>query len=395
LIAALDPDQARQAWHFIRNTPGLARQALLVLVAVFLAGSTACAWKPGGLSSAVESLSAWVSGFSSGVTGWVWPVQVLAVYEMLTVVAGVIGLIMAWQRQRRGQRDHFSIYLMAWLAVAIVLVIARPARANGDMLLVVIPLALLGGYAAQSLARSFRVVRASSEENLLIIILLPVIAYFALGVAGYASNNSAATASLPLNLGPAAQLIQSLLAVALAVVMIALFGALGGTETAVRGATLAVLIALALVTWSAGWGAAQVHPGDPRELVAGPEATSLDVRDLTHDLAILSADKTTDVTALPLAVQGSSDGVLGWYLRGLPGAHFVSRLEGPDVPSAFITTDAAPVLSSSYAGQRYTLRHAWRLEGQTTNTLLKWLIYRKADIPRPTQQVVLWVKQGQ
>jgi hypothetical protein len=284
---------------------------------------------------------------------------------------------------------------MAWLAVAVVLVIARSARANGDLLLVVIPLALLGGYAAQALAHSFRVVRASIEESLLIIILLPVIAYFALGLAGYANNNSSAFANLPLNLGPAAQLIQSLLAVALAVVMIALFGALGGAETAVRGATLAVLIAFALATWSAGWGAAQVRPGDPRELVAGPETTSLGVRDLSHDLAILSADKTTDVTALALAVQGAPDGVLGWYLRGLPNARFVPRLEGPAIPSAFITTDAPPVLSSSYAGRRYTLKHEWRLEGQTTNTLLKWLIYRKADIPKPTQQVVLWVKQGQ
>ena len=88
--------------------------------------------------------------------------------------------------------------------------------------------------------------------------------------------------------------------------------------------------------------------------------------------------------------------VLEWYLRDMPNAHFVAALDASSAPQALVTTGLKPpALPGSYAGQRFTLRHDWSLEGQTTNDILKWLIYRKAEVPKPTQQVVLWVKQGQ
>jgi predicted membrane-bound mannosyltransferase len=406
LLAVRAPAQARAFWQSLRARPKTWQIALSVLAAVFMSGATAFAWKTAGLSAAGESLSAWVAGFSSGAADWAWPLKVLAVYELLTLVVGVIGLGLLL----RPQTDRLAVSLAAGLAVALALAAARSGQGqaigrNADVLLAVIPLALLGGYALQALADSFRAISWQREEGVLILILLPVMAYVMLSIAGYAVNGSAVTSNTAapntsFNLGPAAQLVQALLAVALAVVVISLFGALGGTEIALRGAALALLIVLALATWSTGWRAAQLYPGDPRELLAGPEATSTDVRDLTNDLSKLSADMTTDATTLSFMVQGAPGGVLGWYLRQWPRASFVPRLDAAFVErptaaarSVFITTDSSPALSISYAGQRYTLAHTWQTQGQPAGGLLKWLLYRKAELPQPTRQVTLWVKQ--
>jgi hypothetical protein len=401
LIAIFEADKAREKWQAIRSTPGLPGRLIAVLVAVFLTSATAFAWRTGGLGATIDLLSAWLGDFraQAGVTGWYWPFQVLAVYEPLVIVAGIVGLFVALQRGRSSPRfsgRRFGVMLIVWLAVAMILVIARSGRTDGDTLLVVIPLALLSGYTFEALADSLRAVRFSVEEGVLMLVLLPVIAYFALGLASYANNPIAVSGSLAgVNLGPAAQLIQSLLAMALAIILVAMFAALGGTEMAVRGTTMAILAALAMTTWGAGWGAAQVRPGDPREIIAGPETTALDVRDLARDLAQISADKTTDTTSLPFVVQSAPNSVLGWYLRSMINTRFVSAVDALSAPSTFITTGKPPTLSSSYAGQRFTLRHEWRIEGESANDVLKWLVYRRAETPTPTQEAVLWVKQGQ
>ena len=246
-------------------------------------------------------------------------------------------------------------------------------------------------------ADSLRALHFSAEEAVLILISLPVIAYLVLGLAAFANNPNAVTATAAaLNLGPMSQLIQVALAAVFLVMLVAFFSALSSVEMAVRGATLAILTVLAIVTWSAGWNAAQNHPGDPREIIAGPEVTSPAVRDLASDLAKLSADKTTDATTLSLLVQSPPDGVLAWYLRNLRNARFVSALDASSGPMVLVTAASKPpALSGSYAGQRYALQREWRLEGKSPEDILKWLVFRRAELPTPTQQVVLWVRQEQ
>jgi hypothetical protein len=359
---------------------------------VFAAGATALMWQPSGLGAAVNLLSAWLADFQFGATSWYWPFQLLTVYELLAVAAGLAGLFFALQRPGR-----FAVLLIAWLALALLLIVLRAGRTPEDVLLVVIPLALLSGYAMEAWMDSLRALRFGVEEAALILIILPVMAYLALGLAAYANNPTAIpAAAAALNLGPTAQLIQVVLAAIFIVMLAAFFAALSSVEMAVRGAASAIMIALALMTWNVGWNAAQNHPGDPREIIAGPQATSLAVRDLAGDLARLSADKTSDVTTLPLVVQSPPDGVLAWYLRDLRNASFVSAIDTSSGPVALVTTASnPPALSGSYAGQRYALQREWRLEGKSPEDVLKWLVLRRAELPTPTQQAVLWVRQTQ
>jgi hypothetical protein len=311
------------------------------------------------------------------------------VYEPLVVVAGLVGLFFVLQRA-----DPLRNLLTAWLVMAVLLAVLRAGHTSGDVVLVVMPLALLGGVALETIADSLRGLHFSVEEGALLFILFPVIAYLVLGLASYANNPNAIPAAAVLNLGPMTQLIQVALAAGFMVLLVAFFAALSGIEVAVRGATLAILAVLALATWGAGWNAAQNHPGDPREIVAGPQTTSPAVRDLARDLAKLSADKTTDVTTLPLVVQSPPDDVLAWYLRDLRNGRFVSSVDSSSAPLAVVTIGTEPpALSGSYAGQRFALQREWRIEGKSPQDILKWLVFRRADLPTPTQQAVLWVRQ--
>jgi uncharacterized protein (TIGR03663 family) len=382
-------DETRETWQTIRKTPGLLGKSIGVLVAVFTACATALMWQPGGLGAAINLLSAWVADFQFGVTAWYWPFQLLAVYEPLVVVAGLVGLFFALQRAGR-----FGNLLTAWLVMAVLLVVLRAGRTSGDVLLVVMPLALLSGVALETISDSLRALRFSMEEGTLLVILFPVITYLVLGLASYANNPSAVPAAAVLNLGPMTQLIQVALAAVFMVMLLAFFVALSSLDVAVRGATLAILAVLAFATWGAGWNAVQNHPGDPREIIAGPQTTSPAVRDLARDLAKLSADNTTDATTLPLIVQSPPDDVLAWYLRDLRNARFVTAVDSSSAPSAAVTTGAKPpALAGSYAGQRFALQREWRIEGRSPQDILKWLVFRRADLPTPTQQAILWVRQ--
>jgi 4-amino-4-deoxy-L-arabinose transferase-like glycosyltransferase len=380
--------QGRQLRYLVSN-PQL-KTALAVLAAAFLIAATGFGGRMNGLGATADLLSAWLADFA-GTTQWAWPFQVLIIYEGLALAAGIVGAFVALQRRARS-----SVVWLVWLLAALVLAALRPGHTGGDVLLAVVPLALLSGYAFDALARSRRDVHFGVEEGGLIVVLMPVMGYFILGLVSYANNPGAPAPSIGASsLGQAFVFIQPLLAISLGVILVALVGAISTTEAAVRGAMTAVLIALALGTWSAGWGAAQAHPGDPREIIAGPQTTSLDVRDLTRDLARLSADKTLDTMMLPISVLSPPNSVLAWYLRQMPYARFVTSIEGPAAPSAFITADRVPTLSSSYAGEEFTMQHEWRLDGKSSADMIKWLFYRKADPPRPTLRIVLWVKQGQ
>jgi hypothetical protein len=218
----------------------------------------------------------------------------------------------------------------------------------------------------------------------LMLAMLPVILYFGLRPGQSAINAGALVNVLPM-----------FLAMALIGILIALFATLAGAEAAVRGAILTALVVLAAATWAAGWGAAQSQAGDPRELVFGPEATAPSVRNLARDLMTLSSNQTTDPRTLAFVVESPPDDVLGWYLRDMSNAQFVAALDTSSPPAVLVTTDLKPpALSGSYAGAKFTLRHQWRLEGKTTGDVLKWLLYRKAELPQPTQQAILWVQQA-
>jgi len=160
------------------------------MVAIFAAGATALMWRPAGLAAAIDLGASWLTGLAqTGATAWHWPLEVMVICEPLgfgdrprRIDAG------AWAQPpvRRFPRH---------VAPGGAAVGNGPARADergraasrdstGNV----------GRYALEALGDSLRSARFSVEEGILLLVMLPVIAYFVLGLAANVTNPAAPSA---------------------------------------------------------------------------------------------------------------------------------------------------------------------------------------------------------
>jgi hypothetical protein len=145
-------------------------------------------------------------------------------------------------------------------------------------------------------------------------------------------------------------------------------------------------------------GAAQLHPGDPRELLVNPQPTSLSLRKMVETLKVTSEQQTGHAYTLPLVVVTQSQAekdVLAWTLRDFTTVQFVSALNETSLPYAVIAPfGTTPALASSYAGQKFALYTTWSWGQRSGADLLRWMLYRwSPDAPLVDEQVVLWVQE--
>lgn len=371
---------------------------LTFLVAAIVIGvSTLLLWRPANLSAVGDLPIAWLRGFrlEAGITAMYLPVQILFFYEMLALLTGLIGLIIAAQR-----RDHLAVWLGYWALAALLITMLRQGRTPQDVILMVVPLACLSAYALEELADSLQRMRLNIIEFVFIVAILVIMAFGLLALADYVANPGnvymLGNPANPTWIHRAA--IEGLLALTLlGIVILLLFGVVMA-KSALRSIAIAALIFVTLGTWAAGWGAAQAHPGDPRELIVGPQPASLALRLMVNTLEIASAQQTGDARALPLIVLTRSspqDAVVEWTLHEFPHVAFVSALDETSQPYAVVTpVDAPPTLASSYAGQDFTATTTWTLENRPLADVLRWMLYRRSpDPPIPQDQWVVWIRQ--
>ncbi len=388
-------------WKFSVRYPlpgAIPWKRLAVIVAALVGGgSTVLLWRPAGLVAVGDLLVAWLSGFrlEAGVTWWYLPFQILVFYEMLALLTGLAGLVIAVSRD-----DWPGVLLGYWALMVLLITTLRQGRTPQDMVLVVTPLAGLAGYALERLAGSLSRWRVGYLESVFIVILLVVMAYGGLALADYAANpgwvQMVGGSESPWVVHRAA--VQGLLAMALLGIVLLLMASVLETEIALRGGALAVLVVLVLGTWATGWKATQVHPGDPRDLLAGPQPTSLSLRAMVVTLKTASEQQTGDPYALPLVVVEPAPAgreILAWTLRDFRSVQFASALDASRAPYIVITPlEMTPALASSYAGQDFAVTTTWNWAGRTGSELVRWLLYRQSsDAPLPESRVVVWVRQ--
>lgn len=383
----------------------------IILAGGVLGVSTVLLWRPVGLSAVGELLSAWLRGFASAnstvTTGRYLPLQILISYEMMALVVGLAGLLTVLIRPPAESRGNpFGVFLGYWALAATLLITLRAGRAPQDVIIIVIPLACLAGYSVELLAESLRREhagwRASSVEIAFTAAMLIIMAFGMLALSDYAVNPYAiqpiGSPAHPVMIHRA--VIQGLLAAALLGIVILLMMGIEA-KIALRGSALAVIIFLAMGAWSAGWGAAQARPGDPRELLAGPKLTSSSVRLMVNTLNTISAKQAGQPYTLPLVVVAPSpdaNSVLAWALRDFANVQYVSGVDDAtsrSLPYVVITPfTTPPTLSSHYTGQDLALFNTWASRGTARGEALRWLLYRWSPAAPPVEErVVIWVRQ--
>ena len=388
------------------NAPRL----LGVIGIVVLAAATGLGWNPAGLGAAGDLLVDWFSRFSATSLPVASPFVLMAVYEPLLVVAGLGGLVWAIVRGHR-----LGVALGLWGGWGLLLLALMPGRVPGDVVWVVLPLALFLGVVAQQVIDRLQQQRWSFNDGLYLIAQASLWVYFYIRLAQYARTNDYREFYLAL-----LSLILPVL-VASVIFLFSLVMWLAGqvqpaefeeTSAAIVGEfqrALAVnwLVVVPLVllvsTVATGSGLAHERPADPREMLIH-EPTVSGVRDLVETLEDLSWRETGAATTLPFTLEARPESVLAWYLRDFDAAVRVDSLDtlAADQLGTYVVTtrwdwvrDAPP----HYRGQDFALAQYWEGSGLLAcdsqwppcRTGVTWLLNRQAATPPLLlRMAVLW-----
>lgn len=265
--------------------------------------------------------------------------------------------------------------------MAFLIYLIAGGRGPGDVLLIVVPLALLAG---SFIGRVLDEVVAKASwmwEGLFVVLACPVIVHLGLELGGYAAR------------GGRNYLLLALATVFILIGLLVLYWVSFGWEPTLRAGGLVLLLVLTILTVSTTCNLNYRRNSDPHEvMVASP--TSRDVFDLVETVQMVSSRKGDPKTIAVTVHQGAGP-ALAWYLRDFDNVEFVDQLS-PSIDTPVVIAPAEeqePILGANYSGQDFVLTSSWKPQGLSGSDLVEWLFYRKARTPVQVVNVILWVKQ--
>ncbi len=401
------------AWSALRSEEGLAARAGVVLAATFALTSTTFILHPAGVGHAADLIGAWARGFLPEPGGYhfVVPLLLILCYEPLVVLLGLVeGGWAAFARQRVRRRGGAAFHpgssfphtalLLFWVVAGTLLVAVAGHRPPGNILLVVVPLALLAGQGVERArvwltSPSLRTEAAS--VGMIAAGALGLGVFFYLQMAAYALADDFSTVSV-------ARIIlrTSTTYLLLGLVAVVLLIGLGVAARIWRGGTivmgggwLAAVVALGLFSLRAMWGLSFAHGTDPRELMIG-QGTAPEVRVFAERVEALSLAKSLDAHTLPLTVDEATGPVVAWYLREFENLTVVESLSAPPSTEVAVTLARQDLpIGETYRGRGFALRSHWWPWGLWNQPLVRWLLFTEGSQPIVDQEVVLWISDQQ
>lgn len=361
--------------------PDLIGAAILFSV-VLLLGSTALFFHPSGLALMASAPGHWLAQFVG--PGEYSPLELflqLVLTEPLLVASGLAGLFLGL-RQRHWLAEGLGISL----ALGFLLLLARAGRSPGDVALLAVPLALLGGKAIASFVSTLALGKQALETAGLLAAGVAIVGSMAIWLANY-------VASWPAGPQPAF-LISALVALGVLLSILILYVFLFGSHFTAQVGILLLVLVLGLLGLRA---AVRInHNGDG--LVWGSllhRTGATDARNLTAYLERLSAQRGGDLRDLDVAilVQPGNEppAMVRWYLRDAvvrlaAGAGAASRED------VFIgLSDHQPPGDGGYSGKSFRLAQRWTPQGLRGEALWRWLLYGQFDQIQGEERVVVWL----
>jgi uncharacterized protein (TIGR03663 family) len=375
----------------IRQAPWGAFLAGLIGVLALL--GTLFMTAPEGLGYAADSFGQMAQSLFSRPQGHLYAGLTLALYEPFLILFGILG---AWGcSQASSPRVRF---LAGWGIAAFMLNILIPNTLPVHGLWSVLPLAILAGHGVASvLALKTDDMPSSRGVAVLVILALAAMAFISL------AHHLRAPRLLPIptDAAPGEALYQiplDLLLFCLWMVMMVLVwlgtASLWGQRTTwhVFGIAAAIM-GSSLAAGRSGIAASTngMNPYEPIYASPAQPETRLFV-ETAAEIGRLNGGFAYDV---PMTVQGSPNGLLGWLLRDFRSVQYVGRVD-PRVDSVLVVTPAEgvdPALGSGYVGQDLALTGSWTPQALSFKDLLLWTIYRTAPSPASETRVILWVRE--
>ena len=385
LASVDDRERLKQLWQ----DPAARRDVVLIGGVTCVLAATTLLLRPTGLADVANSLSAWLGAWrGEDSIGALQLFQILIVYEPLILFFGLAGLILSLRRL-----SGPTTLLGLWSIGALIVALLQAGRQVFDLTLVLTPLALLGGLAIDQLARNLEQHGAWRAEGLFWIAAAVVLSFAAINASRTAIDNVTANLFLGVPLSPAASLGVGTLLMAL--VVSGVFVLVIGWRATLRAGIVTLIVVWAIIEWSTAWSVTQVQPGNPRELLWGPTATSVDVRMMREMIEAASRRRTGFLNQVPMAVTlPQDDPVVRWYLRDFAKAEYNAVVS--DLAPVIVAPQGStfpPFVPDTYQGQQFVTQTMWEPSQLTDNDFLRWWLYHESDTaPLPAQTYMVWVK---
>lgn len=279
----------------------------------------------------------------------------LLLYDWPVLLAGGAGLAyFGWRVLRRGVRSLTSVqwFILIWVAVAAAVLAAATQREAGQLLMVILPLALLAGIFVEDVLPALD---WSSLGR-----LWPVAAAI-LGMIAYAGLLATESSSIGISTPEQAYLaLAAGGATALLVACLVLWGRGGGVVLA----TVAVaLTAVFLAHTNLGF----VRNDEAVELAVGLRSVD-EIERFRETVELIVASREA-----PVAVDPALREPLAWYLRDLP----VSFSPVSDQAGAAIVPAGREVEGFTELGGPWRLAEGWYPVDLQWRPLWRWLLYRE------------------
>jgi hypothetical protein len=391
------------AWAALKGEKGLWARTGGVLAATFGLVAMTLVLHPTGVGHAADLVGTWAKSFLPETGGQppIYPLLLLFRYELLILVLGLVE-IGRWLASRRWGRQegaevglsfpHTALLLFWALAAAFVILVSghRPA---GNLLLLVVPLALLAG---QGVERAWRWIPWSylwREATLFALTAFGLSIFLYLQIVAYVQSSGAATVSFAgiTLLAGSTHLILAGVGLLLLIVLWVAAWIWRGPHLLLSGGWLAVLLLLGLWGFKAMWGPSFVRASDPRELMI-VRTTSPDVRLFAERLGALSMEMAGDATTLPVTVDATTGPVVAWYLRDFQQQSVVEELYAQPGTVAAVSLAAQDLpIGETFRGQGFVLQERWLPWGLGAKDVIRWLLSTEVSSPVVDQEVVLWV----
>jgi len=362
---------------------------LLAGLAGALLISTGLGFRWNGWAGPGDGLRAWFAG-GRAAGALASPVTLLLLYEPLTVFLALVGLLIAWRRNHKGQGHRslpLPLTLGLWAFLAGLLLLLRRGAAPTALLAPLVPLALLGGWSVQQLAQ--HTLPWGWQEQLHALLSLVFWVFAGQALARHTSHLSNGTELLLLVL---VFLTQGFLTAG--------FITFVGERRAWRGLFGGIAITLLLIQVSFAGGLAYLRPASPAEPLVTRSA-SPDLRNLRrtiNDLRVAQNQPAETFDVVLVAGEPGLTAAVRWALRDVPALRLSS--DWPETPPHLVIAPAEIASPGTATGAGFTaaLRAGGPLPGcdvlfpPCCEQLVDWYLYRHAAAPPRQERVILWTE---
>ncbi|MFN8528202.1 MAG: hypothetical protein U0670_06300 [Anaerolineae bacterium] len=379
----------------ITALPWLSGAAVTVLAIVVV--STGFLSHPAGLSGTAELLARFLGGFSATAPAPVYPLLLSLFYEPFLWAFAAVAVIRSLVR---GPMSGINRFMLAWVAVAVVIAFLYPGAAAEHALWFILPLAVLASDTLVSLFASESMATWYVPTWGRWLVALATLAIFAVLTIAFQDVSRTLLNSpdgwfLDLHFDPSRVI---LLIIPLLFLLITFFlvASVWSDRTAFQGFGLGILIFSLITSFGAGWRIAVENSSLPNEWWH-MEAVSDDVGLLRETLQEVAERQSGGFNEVEVGVVAPDDGIIAWELRDFSAVHYVADAQeavGMPVILMMESEVGAPDrVVNNYVGQDFLISRTWSPENLLPTEIPAWWSQRRTRInDTGRQRVILWLR---